>query len=115
MQIWVEKSMPCASCTALEFNVWFYYSPGHSILVAEGFSIVWLMLLLVSARTFVCTMRSGLADGGKEERDIIRPNYETHTTHFVPFDPLDMRERSNCTYINDKPVGDMGGRNISAY
>ena len=71
--------------SAMGFNVWFYYSPRHSILVAEGFSIMWLMLLMVSARTFIRTMRGGLADGGKEERDIIRPNYEIHTKHFVPF------------------------------
>ena len=56
MQIWVEKCVPRASCTALGFNVWFYYSLKHRILAAEGFYIVWLMLLLASARTFIHTM-----------------------------------------------------------
>jgi len=36
-----------------------------------------------------------------EVRDIVRPNDGIHTTHFVPFDPLDMREGSICTYINE--------------
>ena len=33
-----------------------------------------------------------------EDRDIIRPNYEIHTTHFVLFDPLDMKERIGYNY-----------------
>ena len=60
MQVWVEKSTLCASCTALGFNIWFYYSLRHRILVVEDFSTMWLMFLLASARTFIRTMRGGL-------------------------------------------------------
>ena len=39
-----------------------------------------------------------------EVRDIVRPNDGIHTTHFVPFDPLDKKEGSICMYVNEITV-----------
>ena len=94
------------SCTALAFGVLFLYSPGTAFLHQRRRVVDACANFCEDAffnegrgRGFYRRPLLGFISGKEknsrnEVRDIIRPNYEFHTMHFVPFVPLDKKEGS---------------------